>query len=1014
MNARLAGRIVASLLFLFTVGIIALALYRNGLAPGGGTGSANGASEASGGAVETLSGAMEPVPLTSFGLETDRGVVSIHDPDTGELDVMLTYESLEPLPNGLLVMSRPMAWIFEGETIVLVEAAEGQVHWPSRDREPESGTLNGGVEMSVFASGRELFTDDQTTREQMGEAAATMETASIHFNAVLMELTTLDPIELTAPGLVTRGDGLTVRVSEIDRTLKLLRVNNYHSATFDPVAMRAWQKTQRDRKKQLASTTSSEDRPPTVSDPELDQPPDSNGSAAAPEPRIDLYHARFAGEVHVTDSIRSLDAEQIDLWARLEDGSLPDGAIGSFDRITQPQPQHRTDPEDGAERPGDKTAPEEAEQNIIEFTGSGPLEIRPIREEPQQLAQDDVYLQIQSPKSNAVVARDGQSGAQLRCVTLGYGATSRKFSTLGLAGTGVTASLPGVFEAVVGRFDQDLTSGEGSFPGPGVITFATKEGAEADAFGASDATIRWQDGCAFELDTLDGPVGSTNAIVPLSVRLTGRVEATFGGHEVRGGEAVVTMERSKDPVTGENGAVIRSITVRESARLVSDGFGRIAGNEMTLLFDHTHPNAEPVIARASASGGVIAEDERGRVQAESLTATFDAAGQAVLLTAREQASVSSPEGYTASGDDISIDLVHRTAVLTGGASLGQTTDDYIQSLRGEQISLDELAQVVEVHGAGFAEYATPKRSDPTHDQLKVEWSEGMRFNNLSGQADFLGAALITAERTRPSGDLERVIGEGSRLTVHLTPYTPEGARRLLRVEIEERVHQDGTSSHAELDLRQFADGRAERLEGLLNLRGPRIVYDAQVHRLIVPEPGTLLIDDRRTDAGGERGASADDDFPEVRGSTGFWWDGALTLDIRDGAHEALMQGRVRMVHQPRGESDRLEMECERLTARIAPDGGGNGAENGSLTLEEVLAEEAVFVRNGGLELVADTLRYDGNAQRVIARATTGNRITVLDAVQRSHFVAEEVALDILSGRWTITRGAAIAMPVSGP
>ena len=1014
MNARLAGRIVASLLFFFTVGIIALALYRNGLTPGEESSGAVGASPTPGDAVDTLSGAMEPVPLTSFGVETDRGVVSVHDPDSGELDVMLTYESLEPLPNGLLVLSEPMAWIFEGETVVLVEAAEGQVHWPSRDREPESGTLRGGVEMSVFTSGRELFTDDGTTREQMGEASAQMTTASLNFNAVLMELTTIDSIRMTAPGLVTEGDGLTVRVSEIDRTLKLLRIDNYHSATFDPLAARAWQKTQRDRADRVAADADTPDISHPPSDPAAKQPPASNGSPAEPEPRIDLYHARFAGEVHVTDSIRSLDAEQIDLWARLVDGSLRDDAIGSFDRNAQSRVGSDATPEPGSRRTGDEPAPDADEHNIIEFTGSGPLEIRPLRDAPEQLAQDDVYLQIQSPKSNAVVARDGQSGAQLRCVTLGYGATTRQFSTLGLAGTGVTALLPGVFEAIVGRFDQDLSNGEGRFPGPGVITFATNKSDEADVFGTNEATIRWQDGCEFTLDTLDGPVGSSSVLVPLSVRLSGRVEAEFGGHTIRGGEATVTMERSNDPESGEPGAIIRSIVVRDSARLVSDGFGRIAGDEMTLLFDHAHPNAEPVISRASASGNVLAEDDRGRVQAEQLIATFDEAGQAVLLTARDQASVSSPDGYIASGEDISIDLVERTAFLSGRASLGQTTDDYIQSLRGDTISLDERSQIVEVHGSGVAEYTTPKRKDPTHDQLKIEWSDRMRFNNLSGQADFLGSTLITAERTRPTGDLERVVGKGSRLTMHLTPFTPEGARRLLRVEIEEQVHQDNTTAAAELDLRQFSPEPGEHLEGLLNLRGPRIVYDAQVHRMIVPDPGTLLIDDRRTAATQESGGSANDAFPAVRGSTGFWWEGALTLDIRDGVHEAQIQGRVRMVHQPRGETDRLEMECERLVARIAPpqDEGDQGG--GALSLDEILAEEAVYVKHGGLELIADTLRYDGGTQRVTARAANGNRITVLDAVNRSHFVAEEVGLDILTGRWTITRGAAVAMPVSAP
>ncbi len=1000
MNLRLAGRIVASLLFIATLGIVAFALYRNAGAPNGtrSTGGVDARGSDDSLAIDDLSATMEPVPLTSLSVEGGRGVVSVPDPDTGEIEVMVTYESLDPLPNGLMVLAKPMAWIFKGSSVILVEAAEGQVHWPSQDREPESGTLRGGVTISVFSDARDRFVNDNTTRQQMGEPAVQGITASANFNAVLMELRTLDPISVTGPGLTAEVTGLSVRVSELDRTLKLLRINDFHTVTYDPRAARVWQRAQREQ------TQTREEETPLVAQidtPETEGAPGSD-SARASDPRVDLYHARFAGKVHMSDSVRSLEAEQIDLWARFVDGSLRDGAIGSMERET---PSEQRGNNDAA--PRERSAPADNEDSVITFSGSGPLEIRPLREAPVQLAEDDVYLQIQSPKSNAVVAHDGQSGASLRCVTLEYGATTRRFTTLGLAGTGVTAQLPGVFEAVVGRFDQDLTSGEGIFPGPGVITLATDGDTKDDVFGTTEATIRWQDGCAFSIDTQDGPVGSSGALVPLSVRLSGRVEAEYGGHHLRGNEATITLERSIDPVTGEIGAVIRSIRVSDGARLVSDGHGRIAGDEMVLLFDHAHPGAEPRLTRATASGGVLADDARGRVQAEFLEALFDDDSQPIMLIARDGATVSSPEGYIASGDEITVDLVDRGAVITGNASLGQNTDTYLQSLRGERITLDEASQIVEMHGPGVAEYSTPKRKDTTHNLLQIESSDGMRFNNLSGQADFIGTALITAEREHAEGGIERVIAKGSRLTVHLTPYTPEGARRLLRVEIEERASEN---EPAELDLRRFAVAPGEQLVGLLNLRGPRIVYDAQVHRLIVPEAGTLLVDDRRPVPERDNGS---EDFPDIRGSTGFWWDQSLTLDLHDTGHEARMHGRVRMVHQPRAESERLELECERLAARISPGGSSGDLGEHTLTLEEVRAQDAVFVRHGGVELVADSLLFDGATQRVTAAAASGNRITVLDTVRRNHYVAEEISMDILSGRWTITRGAAIAMPGGG-
>ena len=409
-----------------------------------------------------------------------------------------------------------------------------------------------------------------------------------------------------------------------------------------------------------------------------------------------------------------------------------------------------------------------------------------------------------------------------------------------------------------------------------------------------------------------------------------------------------------------------------------------------------------LINRAAARGDVVAEGEEGRVRAGIITAEFDALGEPTEITAKVGADALSREGYIAKGESIRVDLTERTADLVGGASVGLATDSYSQTVHGDRIVLDEVTQTAEVLGAGTAVYSTPERNDPTHDLLQIDWSDGMRFNNLSGQADFLGSCIVSAERHLAGGELERVVGRGSALTVHLTPYTPEGARRLLRVEIERDRVVDGRRRTAEMDFRQF---EAERLAGLLNLRGPRIIYDAQVNRLIVPDAGTLLVDDRRLDE-----ETADSDFPDVRGSTGFWWDDSLVLDVRDTAHDVTLSGRVRMVHRSRTNAERIEMECESLHAKLVQDRTADGIDEGSLTLEEVRAEQAVYVQQGGMQLVADGMRFDGQTQRVVASAASGNRITILDLDQRGHFVAEEVQIDALTGEWRILRGSGVAAP----
>jgi hypothetical protein len=309
-------------------------------------------------------------------------------------------------------------------------------------------------------------------------------------------------------------------------------------------------------------------------------------------------------------------------------------------------------------------------------------------------------------------------------------------------------------------------------------------------------------------------------------------------------------------------------------------------------------------------------------------------------------------------------------------------------------------------------YAAANEQTGGYDQARIRWQRSMRFDDRSGSAEFAGGVRADAR----VGDGSDYAMEGERLLLTLvSDLMDEQSRKSLReseqtdallaVRIEGGADRDAMAEGSRYSI--AADSGARVLETAARLSGGEILAQRDTQRITVPGAGRLVFEDRREN---EDGGSESDGVPtDGRGTTVFDWTGSLVAEEAEG--RAVMSRDVRMRHRHLGSDTLTVVETERLTATVQ----NVDAEDGTAyVLDEVEAEGAVLATHGESQVVADQLRYNRVASRVIASALPGNRVTFFDAESGRHLPAERVILDLLTGRWRIEQAGQITTPLGNP
>jgi|GEM_PF-1728653 len=490
MNLRRVGLTLAAVSALAAIGVVVWAAAFRAPAPSGPTAEplVNPLPGGVGDAEETAAASPEPERLGDLVQSAEDAELQFFDPEDESLRGKMTFARLDPQPNGRFYAERPEAWLLLGNgTSARITAAETNFRMPAGSGEPESGRFTGDVRVEVHR-GR-LETDEA---QSASEAAATFLMDELHFDAALGQVRTTSEVRVLARGVEGSFSGLEAVIDEVGRRLSHLSTRGG-----------GW--LERTRVSEAADG----------GEEDAGAARERDGDAAE-----DLYLARFDGGVTVEQGASSVRSDQLELWARLVGGGLPEDALGEFLTVSG----------GGASAGGGDREDDAAGDAPAAIRWEGRLVVRPLDESPEPLERDALAGRFSSPSTGLVEIVDGASGAEATCASATYGATSRRLTLTGPGSTGVAFRAPETGELVCGRMEIDLTTGRVVMPGAGELRAASPDAR------AAARTVSWQRGASADLAT-------SGEHVDLSGRWPIERAVFEGGATAREGEAEVTGER---------------------------------------------------------------------------------------------------------------------------------------------------------------------------------------------------------------------------------------------------------------------------------------------------------------------------------------------------------------------------------------------------------------------------------------------------------------------------------------
>ncbi|MFU8829836.1 MAG: hypothetical protein ACNA8P_10450, partial [Phycisphaerales bacterium] len=696
----------------------------------------------------------------------ESSVFQSFDPETGTLRYQFEWDTLDPVGQGRYEVVAPVATFFQDGRRIEVRAREGRLLWPSRDREPESGNLSGDVVVTIHETGDAVE----------GRVVGTMTTPSLFFQSVLGELNAPELVEITAPGVEFSGRGLTARISEVQRRLQYLRVNEHLGTTI-------WPDRLGESADEDGRTTRREraDRGGTPAD------------GAGAEPLIDLYRVTFSRAVRLSRGGQTATADEAEVWLRLRDRRLSRDAIAplTVGPVTRGSSGDRPRPVEGApvETADERASAEEAP---IRFENTGPIEIVPLLQPPTQLASDDLTARFRASESTAVVLRDEESGSSIRCGSLQWGFTSRQLAVRGVGGMlGVEFDFPGEASVRTGAVDVDLGLGIAAFPGAGRVTV------EPGVTGQERSTsIAWTERADVMLDTASSAARASRNPLLRWLTASGGIVASTDTATVSGD--FIRADFSSRIVGDEVRNDLGRVSVRDRARAVirdGDVDADVSGNRLDVLFASIPGGpGQPdrlVPTRASASGDAVAMVNGDRLAAGTIDAvivsqggertrmqSLDASGDVTLRTrdgvdlasstlhASEQTGTMTLVGYPATVG------LYETQDRRGATAADEFAQGF--SITGESIRFDREPRVLTVFGGGVLSYAAMNAETGLYDNGSVHWQRSMRFDDRAGHAEFVGGVSVRASSS--PGDEYSMEGDRVELTL-VADLLDEQARR---------------------------------------------------------------------------------------------------------------------------------------------------------------------------------------------------------------------------------------------
>lgn len=863
-----------------------------------------------------------------------------------------------------------------GET-VLVESESGQVYMPDREAGPESGHLSGNPRITLYPP--------KEKGEQEVLVAQFDDELRFNFNYARVE--TPGRLVVTSPQVEFAGNNIMARLNQRQQRIDVLEVERgeylrYKSRTSESATETvadASAKRNAGEEPAAPSRGSQERDGAEARSADRQAATGAQPATSTAAPDVAMYEAVFSDGVTVTQGERTLSADKLETWIRLIDHKLPDR--------TRSKPRATTDAgwlefaaalpvasvQEQTEAPalaGEAAATENisaADGEPVELRWTGPLRVVPLLAgEPEQLANDDVYLRFTAVDAGLVQFGDGVSSGHAAAVN--YAATREQLVLLGPGGS-VRLASEGQGWMESSRTVVNLRQGRARVTGPGQVY-----GAEHDPTGPArrEKFVRWlhEANFAFEMGD-DG-------------RMTGELtEATFDSgvravDDRRQAEGDMIVARFGVDANGSR--VVEQIEI--DAASVTDGVeGMLSAKRLVVPFvmsggDHHDP------ASVSASGDVYVAQGGKSLTAQSLSARLVRDGEDALtatdIVAERGVHYVEGQSIAAEADRLEANGLDSIAVLIGSETKPARVDYQDSVVTGERIEMQDHPQRGRVVGAGTF------NSQDDAGRMHAEWGEGLAFDRSTGVLDMSGGAHV--EQSLAAGEVRTADGE--HLIVELRT---QGDEMLL----------DAASIYGEkaepatVELRR-AEGDGGDLAQMLNIASAELWAVDGGTGLIAPQAGRMVMLDRRADS--DASLEGWD-----RGHALFTWQESMFVDRTQGA--AYLRGDAQVIHRALASGRTAELAGDVIVAHFAEVEG----EQTQVTMIE--STGAAYARMDDKDVIADRLEYDTERQLIFAVGSDAEPVRYFDATSGSVISARTLTWDLAKDRIEVDRPSPFLAPV---
>lgn len=926
----------------------------------------------------------------------------------------LEADQFEPIGGGQRRLVNPDAWIFmrDGRR-VHITADDGLVMMPDPNQAPDSGTLEGDVTINAYDAPMDPA---DPLSAAMGIKPADHELPSftarfdkpVEFERRYQRLTSPGRFEIDAPALSFIGHNLTVMLNEVKGRVELIDIRRGEQLILRPDAQAASKNNSaitkaRTRPSHTIRTVSQDSTAPQASPARNSAA--SSSSVQSPRssspPKQTPYHIEFKDQV-IVNLIGSgtLNAETLDVWANLVDGSLSPDAIKqinfkSQDTVasqsvsTKPVEQSArttsTKPASTNSTPttapaSKKSANPKGKEGEVLVTWSGPLVVKPI-DDPSTTALASEELALRFNAEDRVQFASADQALTGSANQLTYGATTASLDLLGSDTALVTLNAQDAGTLTAESLSADLVDGLISIPSSGRLESQPQPD-------QPPAQIDWSDSAQFAL--VKSPLNE----------LTGRLQtATFKGQVVGTRDDAVLRAGALDAefaTTGPIESALRTIAFNQGT-LNSDS-GSLSARDMSVGFSPNSDNSSVNPSKLTAEGEVLIISPDGRITSDQLNAilTQNPEGQTEVRTAlaNGNAEFLGKNEIRAKGDRLDLNNPNNTIRIIGAPNTLATAGQAGSTIHGPDIRINTRSRSIRVDGAGTFDHDIVAEGAPTGGHLNVRWTDTMRFDDALGSIKCEGDVIAVS--TPDAYTIDTV--KADRLEIDLTPATGtdvlnqpnrspqaiaqsnEPQRELFQARAYGRAVPGADDIPASVESRSFDPANPEVAVGVMFLQGSQLIADNRAQTLKVPASGMMILMDRSADQPGGQSPESASVMPNTSGPglTRMTWLGSMTLDRANGSAQVFNEVNIRHKSLQTGRVSQLG--CDQLTAEFTPQ-TASASTAAPITMHTANANGRVRFTDLNRTLLSDHAIYNAHEETLFAYADSNRLVTLRDSTE---------------------------------